>query len=121
MMGAMGETHIASMSEHLSDMAMSMDAGNFAAIGGEQTLAMVESMGMDQIATMAAAKVADLAVGTSAGQIKAGAPCRGERTAKYNRLLRIEGGLGNDAEYAGLSAYKNILNHQPMGILTDKT
>lgn len=65
--------------------------------------------------------IADLAVGTSSGQIKAGAPCRGERTAKYNRLLRIEGRLGNDAEYAGLSVYKNILNHQPMGILTDKT
>ena len=34
--------------------------------------------------------IADLAVGLCAGQIKTGAPCRGERTAKYNRLLRIE-------------------------------
>ena len=34
--------------------------------------------------------IADLAVAVNAGQIKAGAPCRGERVAKYNRLLRIE-------------------------------
>jgi len=34
--------------------------------------------------------IADLAVGIGCGQIKAGAPCRGERTAKYNQLLRIE-------------------------------
>ncbi|MBT5924481.1 phosphopyruvate hydratase, partial [Candidatus Woesearchaeota archaeon] len=34
--------------------------------------------------------IADLAVGLGCGQIKAGAPCRGERTAKYNRLLQIE-------------------------------
>ena len=38
--------------------------------------------------------IADLAVATAAGQIKAGAPARGERTAKYNRLLRIEEELG---------------------------
>ena len=38
--------------------------------------------------------IADLAVGTDAGQIKTGAPCRGERLAKYNRLLRIEEELG---------------------------
>ena len=41
--------------------------------------------------------IADLAVGTAAGQIKAGAPARGERTAKYNRLLRIEEELGDRA------------------------
>jgi enolase len=45
--------------------------------------------------------IADLAVGTGAGQIKAGAPARGERTAKYNRLLRIEEELGSAANYAG--------------------
>jgi enolase len=50
--------------------------------------------------------VADLAVGTAAGQIKAGAPARGERTAKYNRLLRIEEELGDAAVYAGLGAYE---------------
>ena len=43
--------------------------------------------------------IADLAVGLGCGQIKLGAPARGERTAKYNRLLRIEGMLGKDAEY----------------------
>ncbi len=48
--------------------------------------------------------IADLAVATGAGQIKAGAPCRGERTAKYNRLLRIEEELGEAARYAGGSA-----------------
>ena len=45
--------------------------------------------------------IADLAVGLGAGQIKAGAPCRGERTAKYNQLLRIEEELGKKAKYAG--------------------
>ncbi len=45
--------------------------------------------------------IADLAVATNAGQIKAGAPSRGERTAKYNRLLRIEEELGENARYAG--------------------
>jgi enolase len=45
--------------------------------------------------------IADLAVATGAGQIKAGAPSRGERTAKYNRLLRIEAELGETARYAG--------------------
>ena len=48
--------------------------------------------------------IADLAVATNAGQIKAGAPTRGERTAKYNRLLRIEEELGDAAVYAGLAA-----------------
>ena len=47
--------------------------------------------------------IADLAVGLGAGQIKAGAPARGERTAKYNRLLRIEAELGGRARYAGAS------------------
>ncbi|MEO6196482.1 MAG: phosphopyruvate hydratase [Dehalococcoidia bacterium] len=48
--------------------------------------------------------IADLAVATGAGQIKTGAPARGERTAKYNRLLQIEADLGNRARYAGKSA-----------------
>ena len=43
--------------------------------------------------------IADLAVAFSAGQIKTGAPCRAERTSKYNQLLRIEGWLGANAEY----------------------
>jgi enolase len=45
--------------------------------------------------------IADLAVALGCGQIKAGAPVRGERTAKYNRLLRIEAELGPRARYAG--------------------
>ena len=45
--------------------------------------------------------IADLAVATSAGQIKSGAPCRGERLAKYNRLMEIEFELGTDARFAG--------------------
>jgi enolase len=47
------------------------------------------------------ATIADLAVATNAGQIKTGAPSRGERTAKYNQLLRIEEELGETARYAG--------------------
>jgi len=45
--------------------------------------------------------IADLAVGLGTGQIKTGAPCRGERTAKYNQLLRIEAQLGDKALYPG--------------------
>jgi enolase len=47
--------------------------------------------------------IADLAVATDAGQMKSGAPSRGERTAKYNQLLRIEEELGEAARYAGRS------------------
>lgn len=45
--------------------------------------------------------LADLSVGLATGQIKAGAPCRGERLAKYNQLIRIEEELGDQAVYAG--------------------
>jgi enolase len=48
--------------------------------------------------------IADLAVATGCGQIKSGAPARGERTAKYNRLLRIEEELGPGARFAGREA-----------------
>ena len=54
--------------------------------------------------------ISDLAVATAAGQIKAGAPARGERTAKYNRLLRIEEELGGAVAYAGRSAYERFLD-----------
>ena len=50
--------------------------------------------------------IADLAVALDAGQIKSGAPARAERTAKYNRLLRIEGLLGDAARYAGAGAIR---------------
>jgi len=43
--------------------------------------------------------IADLAVAVNAGQIKTGAPCRAERTAKYNQLMRIEEELGNSGSY----------------------
>ena len=50
--------------------------------------------------------IADLVVATSAGQIKTGSGCRGERIAKFNRLLRIERQLGKSARYAGRDAFK---------------
>ncbi|ELR97058.1 phosphopyruvate hydratase [Gloeocapsa sp. PCC 73106] len=50
--------------------------------------------------------IADLVVATGSGQIKTGAPCRGERLAKYNQLLRIEEELGSKARYAGIAAFK---------------
>ncbi len=50
--------------------------------------------------------IADLAVATGCGQIKSGAPARGERTAKYNRLLRIEEELGPGATFAGREALR---------------
>ena len=52
--------------------------------------------------------IADLAVGLNSGLIKAGAPCRAERTAKYNRLLRIEEELGQKANFARMLAFYNI-------------
>jgi len=50
--------------------------------------------------------IAHLAVATNAGQIKSGAPARGERTAKYNQLLRIEEGLGVEARFAGWTTFR---------------
>jgi enolase len=52
--------------------------------------------------------IADLAVALNCGQIKSGAPARGERVAKYNRLLAIERGLGQDAVFAGKDAFRLI-------------
>jgi enolase len=52
------------------------------------------------------ATISDVAVATNAGQIKLGAPARGERTAKYNQLLRIEDALGDTARYAGAAAFR---------------
>ena len=50
--------------------------------------------------------IADLAVATGCGQIKTGAPCRSDRVAKYNQLLRIEEALGPEASYPGRSAFR---------------
>ncbi len=52
--------------------------------------------------------IADLAVGLSTDLIKAGAPCRSERTAKYNRLLRIAEELGENARFAGVTAFHEL-------------
>jgi enolase len=54
------------------------------------------------------ATIADLVVATNAGQIKTGAPCRSDRVAKFNQLLRIEEELGTMAVYAGMSAFYNL-------------
>jgi len=54
------------------------------------------------------ATIADLAVALNTGQIKTGAPCRSERVAKYNQLLRIEQELGDAGEYAGIGAFSTI-------------
>ena len=52
--------------------------------------------------------IADLSVALNTGQIKTGAPCRADRTAKYNQLLRIEETLGDTGIYPGLAAFYNI-------------
>jgi enolase len=52
--------------------------------------------------------IADLAVGLNTGQIKTGAPCRSDRVAKYNQLLRIEEELGDTAVYPGMRAFGNL-------------
>ena len=54
--------------------------------------------------------ISDLAVATNSGQIKSGAPARGERTAKYNRLIRIEESLGNRCRFAGRSVYSRYVS-----------
>ena len=56
--------------------------------------------------------IADLAVGTSAGQIKTGSASRSDRIAKYNQLLRIEQELGSSATYAGRSAIRQLAQWQ---------
>ena len=57
--------------------------------------------------------IADIAVATNAGQIKTGAPARGERTAKYNQLLRIEDALGDAARYPGPLAFPRSTREAP--------
>ncbi len=62
--------------------------------------------------------IADIAVGLNAGQIKTGAPCRSERTAKYNQLLRIQEELGERARYPGRdfrTAYRDFIQPSPSG------
>ena len=52
--------------------------------------------------------IADIAVAVNAGQIKTGAPSRSDRVAKYNRLLRIQESLGENAQYPGMEAFFNL-------------
>jgi len=54
--------------------------------------------------------ISDLAVATNTGQIKSGAPARGERTAKYNRLIRIEERLRGSCTFAGSDVYSRYIN-----------
>ncbi|WP_432471924.1 phosphopyruvate hydratase [Amphritea sp. HPY] len=84
---------IGSLSETLDAIKMAKDAGF--------TVVISHRSGETEDTT-----IADLAVGTAAGQIKTGSLCRSDRVAKYNRLLRIEGELGEKAVYNGLSEIK---------------
>ncbi|MEQ6884472.1 phosphopyruvate hydratase [Salicola sp. Rm-C-2C1-2] len=84
---------IGSLSETLDAVRMAQDAGYTAVISHRS--------GETEDTT-----IADLAVATSAGQIKTGSLCRSDRVAKYNQLLRIEEQLGNRAVYRGLTEIK---------------
>ena len=84
---------IGTVSETLDAVAMARDAGYAAVISHRS--------GETEDTT-----IADLAVGTGAGQIKTGSASRSDRTAKYNQLLRIEEELGSAARYAGKAAIK---------------
>ncbi|MBE0367347.1 phosphopyruvate hydratase [Pseudoalteromonas sp. MMG013] len=84
---------IGTLSETLDAIKMAQDAGFTAVISHRS--------GETEDAT-----IADLAVGTAAGQIKTGSLCRSDRVAKYNQLLRIEEALGDKATYKGRSEIK---------------
>jgi enolase len=84
---------IGSLSETLDAIKMAKDAG--------YTVVISHRSGETEDTT-----IADLAVGTCAGQIKTGSLCRSDRVAKYNRLLRIEEQLGSNAPYKGRSEIK---------------
>jgi enolase len=86
---------IGSLTETLETVAMAREAG-YAAIISHRS-------GETDDTT-----IADLVVATGVGQIKTGAPSRGERVAKYNQLLRIEEALGSQARYAGWDAFPSV-------------
>jgi enolase len=76
-------------------------------------IAMAEAAGYGQVISHRSGEtedttIADLAVATSATQIKTGSLCRSDRVAKYNQLLRIEEALGSDARYAGRAAFPQL-------------
>ena len=83
---------IGTLSETLAAIEMATEAG-YSAVGSHRS-------GETEDVT-----IADLAVATSATQIKTGSLCRSDRVAKYNRLLWIESELGGDAVYAGRAAF----------------
>ena len=85
---------IGTLTETFDAMKMALDAG--------YTCVMSHRSGETEDTT-----IADLAVATNCGQIKTGSLSRSDRLAKYNRLLRIEEELGDDAKYPGLSAFNN--------------
>merc|ERR1711871_54968 len=86
--------HIGSIAESIDAVGMSKDAG-WGVMASHRSGETEDTF------------IADLAVGLATGQIKTGAPCRSERLAKYNQLLRIEEELGEDAVYAGEN-YRHI-------------
>ena len=86
---------IGTLSETLEAIAMA-DQANYAAIISHRS-------GETEDTT-----IADIAVATTATQIKTGSLCRSDRVAKYNQLLRIEGSLGASARYAGRNAFPNL-------------
>ena len=90
---------IGTLSETLETIAMA-DAAKYAAVISHRS-------GETEDTT-----IADIAVATTATQIKTGSLCRSDRVAKYNQLLRIEEALGNAARYAGRHAFPN-LSHLP--------
>ncbi|GMR14860.1 MAG: phosphopyruvate hydratase [Gammaproteobacteria bacterium] len=86
---------IGTLSETLDAIKMAADAGYAAVISHRS--------GETEDTT-----IADLAVASSATQIKTGSLCRSDRVAKYNQLLRIEEALGSNARYAGTGAFRNL-------------
>jgi enolase len=87
---------IGTVTETLRAMRMAMDAG-FTTIVSHRSGETEDAF------------LADLAVGTGAGQIKTGSLSRSDRTAKYNQLLRIEEELGSQAKYLGLKSFSGVL------------
>ena len=85
---------IGTLTETFDAMKMALDAG--------YTCVMSHRSGETEDTT-----IADLAVATNCGQIKTGSLSRSDRLAKYNRLLRIEEELGDEATYPGLGAFNN--------------
>ena len=85
---------IGTLTETFDAMKMALDAG--------YTCVMSHRSGETEDTT-----IADLAVATNCGQIKTGSLSRSDRLAKYNRLIRIEEELGDDAKYPGLTAFNN--------------